>query len=201
MKLAVDQPVRIAVEGVGELPAIVEASDGDVITLVLTVRGDADASARLHDRPATVEGVSSRGVVRVSGHVERDAERPERLRIHREDAAVVQRREAVRVDAVLAVHFTLPFTGRRASTTTLDVSRTGLRIAEPFLLAVGAPLELDLELEPGAARVAIAGRVTRSACEGTKGVVVERIAPDDEDRLVAYLTERQRLALRVARGS
>lgn len=198
MKLPVDQPVTVAVNDAGRLPAIVEAADDDAITLVLTLRDDAASAARWHDQRATVECITPQGVVRVSGYVERDARRPEVLRVHREDAAVVQRRDAVRVDAALTVRLTLPFTGREGTATTLDVSRTGLRITEPFLLAVGAPLDIELEL--GSESVAFRGRITRSAGEGTKGIVIERIDPDDEDRLAAYITERQRLALRVRDG-
>lgn len=199
MILAADQHVVLVVEDVGKLPVVVEGSDEESVTLVLTVRDDARAAGRLHDRPATVECATARGVVRVSGHVERDAARPEVVRLRREEAAVVQRRDAVRVDAVLPVLVTLPFTGRQARTSTLDLSRTGLRIVQPFLLAVGAQLRLDVELAPDSAPVSVLGRVCRDVGEGGKGVAIEEISPGGEDRLAAFITERQRLALRLTR--
>ena len=121
------------------------------------------------------------------------------LRVTREDDAVIQRRGTVRVSAVLPASITDMRTAKRVETTTLNVSATGLLFRDPVALPIGTPVRVVLDMDGGGAVEAV-GRVVREAGQDEKGVHVDEIARGDQDRLMRYITERQRTELRIARG-
>jgi c-di-GMP-binding flagellar brake protein YcgR len=45
------------------------------------------------------------------------------------------------------------------------------------------------------------GRVVRAAAEGEKGISFEDLARPDEDRLIRFIRERERQAMRAARAA
>jgi len=183
-----------------ELPARVDAVADDVVTLVLSQppdRGDA-----LHDLHAVVEYTTPRGVHRLSGALARTGEAPEVVEVHRDgDDEVVQRRDYVRVDAVMPVRLTIsdPLRGK-AHTTTLNISGGGLLFLDPLDLPADAVIDVEVEVAPGAPPVRARGRIVREVGRDAKGVQIESIAAEDRERLIRYVTERERLALRIARG-
>jgi hypothetical protein len=191
------QPVVLHLpDGSASLPARVDAADDDVLTLVLS----APAGPALRDGTAVVEYTSPRGVHRVSGAVEHPGEEPDVVRVRRDGPDdVVQRRDFVRVDAAIPVAVTVsdPIRGI-AHTTSLNLSAGGMLVSDPLGLPPGARVDVEIEL-PGSAPVRAHGRIVREAHADAKGVQIELIARDDQERLVRYVAERERLARRIAR--
>jgi hypothetical protein len=192
--------VTVAIAVVGELPAVVEAEDDASIVLSLAVKAPAGFERAL-DRPVRVECVSPRGIQRVTGSATWDAAKPDELRIRRDDDALIQRRETVRVEATVPAKVTVlngePAT---ADTTTVNLSVTGLLLRDPLALAIGTQVRLHLTLEDGGGPLAITGRVVREAGKDEKGVHIDEISREDQSRLTRLITDRQRAELRIARG-
>lgn len=182
-----------------ELSARVDEVADDVLTLVLSqppARG-----TTLEDLQAVVEYTTPRGVHRLSGALARTREDPEVVQVRRDGRDdVVQRRDYVRVDAVMPVHLTItdPLRGA-AHTTTLNISGGGLLFQDPLGLPHDAVIDIEVQVAPGSPPVHARGRVVRVVGEDAKGVQIESIAKEDRERLIRYVTERERLALRIAR--
>lgn len=192
--------VTVALGMIGELPAVVEAEDDTAIELSLSVQPPPGLRRAL-DRPVRIECISPRGIQRVTGTASWDAARPDRLSVRRDGDDVIQRRETVRVQAVIAATLTVPGAApASAETTTLNLSGTGLLLRDPLELPVGAQVRIHLGLDDGGAPLAVTGRVVREAGRDEKGVCIEEISHADQARLSRFITERQRAELRIARG-
>lgn len=193
--------LRPAVGG-APVPAQVEATDGEILTLVLSVR-PAPGAPGWGDGRAIVEYTTRRGVHRAGGTVLVDPAQPEVLRLrHDGQPEVLQRRNFVRVDAVVPVQvkITDPLRGS-AHTTTLNVSGGGMLFRDPIGLPFGARVEVVVELAAGSAPVRAVGRIAREVSDEVKGMEIVEIGRDDRERLIRYVTERERMALRIARGA
>jgi hypothetical protein len=190
--------VSVELAILGELPAVVESEDASSVVVSLVVAPPPGLDRAVERGPACVECVSARGIQRVTGTAAWRPSAPAELRVTREDDAVIQRRGTVRVDAVLPASITDMRTAKRVETTTLNVSATGLLFRDPVALPVGTPVRVVLDMESGAPVNAL-GRVVREAGQDEKGVHVDEIARDDQDRLMRYITDRQRAELRIAR--
>jgi hypothetical protein len=190
--------VSVELAILGELPAVVESEDEQSVVVSLVVRPPRGLDRAVERGPVCVECVSARGIQRVTGTAVWRPSAPDQLRITREDDAVIQRRGTVRVGAVLPASITDSRTAKRVNTTTFNVSATGLLFRDPLALPVGSQVRVVLSLEDGGA-IAAAGRVVREAGQDAKGVHVDEIAREDQDRLMRFITERQRAELRIAR--
>ena len=83
---------------------------------------------------------------------------PDELRIARESSKVIQRRDAVRVDAAVpALLIVVDGESARATTTTVNVSTTGLLVRDPHRPGAGTGVRLELELEAGGPPVVVDG--------------------------------------------
>ena len=191
--------VSIELAILGELPAVVESEDETSVVVSLVVAPPPGLDRAVERGPVCVECVSGRGIQRVSGTADWRPSAPAVLRVTREDDAVIQRRGTVRVSAVLPASITDMRTAKRVETTTLNVSATGLLFRDPVALPIGTPVRVVLDMDGGGAVEAV-GRVVREAGQDEKGVHVDEIARGDQDRLMRYITERQRTELRIARG-
>lgn len=183
-----------------ELSARVDEADDDVLTLVLSSPDEASAN-RLRDRPAVIEYKTPRGVFRLSGALAETGD-PEVLKVRRDGHDdVIQRRDFVRVEAIqpLQVTITDPIRGA-AHTTTLNLSGGGLLVTDPLGLPPGAEIDIELELVPGGPPVRASGRVVREVGKDAKGVQIEHIAREDRERLIRFVTERERMAMKIAKG-
>jgi PilZ domain len=199
------QYVTVLLAQIGGLPAVVEAENDAEVLLSLAVQPP-PGLARLLDRPVRIECVSARGIQRVTGRAAWSPDEPEQLRITREDEDTIQRREAVRVQAVVPAVVTMlaPPPGAEGappaplSTTSLNLSTTGLlvRAAE---LPLGARVRVELELEPGEPALVVTGLIVREVRD-EKGICIEELARPDQNRLSRYITEKQRAELRMARA-
>jgi hypothetical protein len=192
--------VTVEVAALGGLPAVVESEDDATVVLALAVPAPAGLADALK-RPVHVECTTARGIQTVIGTARWDAARPDQLRVRRESAEVVQRRDAARVDVALqAILIAVDGDGGRASTTTVDLSGTGLRIRDPLDLPIGSRARVELEVEAGEPPIVVEGVVVRDAGDGDKGLHLDTIPRRDENRLARFIAERQRAALRIARG-
>jgi hypothetical protein len=192
--------VSVHLDSLGDLPAVVESEDEGTIVVSLAVRRPPGFERAL-GRPVGLQCVSARGIQRITGSAQWDAARPEELRIARESAKVIQRRDAVRVDAAMpALLIVADGEAARATTTTVNVSTTGLLVRDPLELAPGTRVRLELELEAGGPPLAVDGEIVREAGPGAKGVHFDAIDNRSQQRLARFIFERQRAALRTASG-
>lgn len=196
----------------GELPAVVESEDDAEVVLSLAVPPPAGLS-RLLSGPVEVECTSPRGIQHVTGHVAWTPDRPERLRLTKESDDVVQRRAAVRVQAVVPIVLTVlavpaPVGGdeERAElpdgpvqSTSLNLSSSGVLVRDADSLPLGTRLRLELELVAGEPPLSLEGTVVREG-SGERGVHIDEMAPAEQGRLVRYITEKQRAELRLSRS-
>ena len=199
------QYVTVLLAQIGGLPAVVEAEDDTDILLSLSVQAPAGL-ARVLDRPVRIECVSARGIQRITGHATWSPDAPDQLRIARESDDTIQRRDAVRVQAVAPAVVTVVALPPGADgtppapikTTTLNLSATGVlvRAAE---LALGTRVRVELELEPGEPAIVVAGQIVREIGD-ERGVYVDDISRIDQNRLSRYITEKQRAELRMTRA-
>ena len=89
----------------------------------------------------------------------------------------------------------------RATTTTVNVSGTGVLLNDPLGLEPGTPVRVDLELEAGGRPVVVEGALVRAAGESVMGMQIEVISREDEQRLARLVADRQRAEPRVARAA
>jgi hypothetical protein len=203
------QYVTVQLAMIGGLPAVVETEDDGQILLSLAVQPP-PGMHRVLDRPVRVECITSRGIQRVVGQAAWTPEQPEYLRVTKDERATIQRRDAVRVQAVAPAVVTVlalppagdgpphPAPPGRLETTTLNVSITGVLFRDTAKLPMGAQVRVALELEPGEPPVAVTGEIVREVGD-EKGVRIDEIAPRDQNRLSRYITEKQRAELRMSR--
>jgi hypothetical protein len=182
------QYVTVLLAQIGGLPAVVEAESDDEILLSLSVRVPPGIE-RVLDRPVRVECISARGIQRVTGRAEWSPDAPDQLCITRESDDTIQRREAVRVQAVAPAVVTvlaLPpgIDGTPPAplkTTSLNVSTTGVLVRARDV-ALGSRVRVDLELEPGEPPVVLAGMVVREVGD-ERGICADDISGLDQNRL------------------
>jgi hypothetical protein len=200
------QYVTVLLAQIGGLPAVVEAEDDAQILLTLAVHAPRGLD-RVLDRPVRVECVSSRGIQRVTGRAAWSPDQPDQLRITRDVDDTIQRREAVRVQAVAPVVLTvlsLPAAADGAlppapvRTTSLNVSTTGVLVRDPVQLPMGASVRLELQLDAGEPPLTLTGHIVREVSD-EKGICIDDISRSDQNRLNRYVTEKQRAELRMNR--
>jgi len=197
--LAAGQHVQVRLPHVGALPASVEASGPGVMIVALTVRDD--RVARLDGARVSVEHASGRGIHRYTGTLRIDGARPELLHVALAgDAERIQRREWARVEAVLPVAVRGVDEPVGGDTMTRNVSGGGLLIQDPWGLSLGSDVRIELRAEPGAEPIRALGCVVRALDGDLKGVRFEDMGRPDEERLIRLVRERERAALRTARG-
>jgi hypothetical protein len=182
------------------LPATVEADDDRTVTLALAIQPDRPMD-RYRDQQATIEVITARGVRRLAGVVDPDAGHPEVLYVHRTgDEEVLQRRQAVRIEAVVPVKVVVTQPGGAAfETTTVNVSAGGLLVRDPVGLELGSVVSIDIVPEPDAPPIPVAGRVVRRAAAELKGVSIEHVEREDQRRLLRFVAARERRAMRIVR--
>lgn len=185
-------------DGRAELPAKVDDASEESVTLVLSAL-PSEVVEQLRHSPAVIEYTTPLGMYRLSGEIAGAGEDPEIVRLRRDGHDdFLQRRDFVRVDAVVPLQVSLP--GKAAKTTTLNVSGGGLLVQDPLGLEPETRVELMLELAHGSPPVRATARVIREVAPGETALQIEGIAAEDRERLIRYVTERERLARRVARG-
>jgi c-di-GMP-binding flagellar brake protein YcgR len=178
--------VSLHLPHIGSLPARVDAHEPGVLVVVLAVKDN--RVFRLDGADTTVETVTGRGIQRFSGTLQLSAGGSgETLRILLQgEAERIQRREWARIDQDLG-----------GDTHTLNVSGGGILITDPWQLPIGTDVRVELEVEPGAPPVRALGRVVREPAPDRRGVRIDDISRADEERLVRFVRDRERAALRM----
>jgi c-di-GMP-binding flagellar brake protein YcgR len=176
-----------------QIPVRVFERGGDLLMLVLMFD---DGEELAHDavEPLVLEYVSARGVVRFEGQAvlqERDL-----VRFEVSSAPeVTQRREFVRVPTVQNV--VLGDDTRRAGLDgkAIDLSGGGMLLSGGDRLEIDSVVRFRLSLGAGVRDIEGRARVVRGDDEGRRALVFEQIDPDDRQRLIHFVFERQREAL------
>ena len=189
--------VQLNLPHIGLLPATVAGVEAGVISLVLAVK-DARVQ-RLAGQEVAVEYKTGRGIQRYGGILQ--IESGETLRVVMQgEAERIQRREWARVDAVLPITVKGIDEPVGGETQTLNVSGGGVLIKDKWDMPLGIDVRIELQAEAGAPPIRALGRVVRVAGTDEKGVRIDSIAREDEERLVRLVRERELAALRMSRN-
>jgi PilZ domain-containing protein len=191
--------VQVNLPHVGLLPATVESTEPGAVVVALAV-GDSRVK-RLEGSEVAVEYATGRGINRFGGILHLNGDRPEQLRIVLQgEAERIQRRAWARVDATLAITVKGIDEPVGGSTVTLNISGGGVLIKDPWRIPLGIDVRIEIEAEAGAAPIRALGRVVREPAQDQKGIRIDNIAREDEERLVRLVRERELAALRMSRG-
>ena len=167
------QKVSVRLPYVGALPATVEATAGGRVTVALAVPDN--RVLRLDGSEVAVESTSARGI---------------------------QRREWARVGTVVPIRVE-PVDEpdvEAGETMTLNLSGGGVLINDPWRLPLGIDTRVEITIEPSQPPVRALARVVRDAGPERRGLRFDDIEPQDSERLMRYVRERERAELRMARG-
>jgi hypothetical protein len=191
--------VQLSLPHVGLLPATVSGCENGAIALVLAVKDS--RVGRLGGAECAVEYKTGRGIQRYGGILQLDTGRPEHLRVVLQgDVERVQRREWARVEAHLPITIKGIDEPVGGDTQTLNVSGGGVLVKDKWNMPLGTDVRIELHAEPGAEPIRALGRVVRVAAQDEKGVRIDSISREDEERLVRLVRERELAALRMSRG-
>lgn len=151
-------------------------------------------------RPAEVEATSKRGIVRFGVTVASvDGRGTVRVSARPDAAETVQRRDFVRVDAVVPVVVRAGGPdGPARDAMTLNVSGGGLLLSGVSGLKEGDSAFVAIGLDDGSAPVEALVTVVRVAERGVRAVRIASVSARDERRLVRFAFARERQA-RIAR--
>ena len=198
--LPAGQKVSVRLPYVGALPATVEASTPGLLTIALAVP---DARVmRLDGSEVSVERTSPRGIQRFGGRLVL------RGRSDVFDIAIggdmerIQRREWARVGCVVPIRVEpVDEPGVQAGETmTLNLSGGGVLINDPWRLPLGIDVRVEIVVEPTQPPVRALARVVRDAGPERRGLRFDDIEPQDSERLMRCVREREVVELRMARG-
>lgn len=189
------QHVIVRTIHVGAMPATIERIDGAALTVALAVKED--RLKRLIGHDIAVEMLSGRGIYKHTGTLKADTDSV--LSIELTGVERIQRREFVRVPAHVTVNVRGVDEPLGGETVTLDISGGGIRISDPWSLPLGLDVRVELLLPDGEPVQAL-GRVVRAASENEKGIAIESLARPDEDRMIRFIRERERQAMRAAKS-
>jgi hypothetical protein len=195
------EQVAVVLPHIGSLPATVEKTAGATVMVVLSIPDD--RVKRLDGQEVAIEKSTGRGIQRFLGAMSVSGKRGELLTITvRGEAERVQRREFVRVPAIVPVKVRSLDKGVTAGdTTTVNVSGGGVLIKDLWALPMGTDVRIELQIAPNGEPIRALGRVVRYESEAEKGIRIEDMSRPDEDRLVKFIRERERAELRLARGT
>jgi len=202
INLPAGQKVSVRLQYVGALPATVEATTATSLTVALAVP-DARIN-RLDGTDVAVESTSSRGIQRFSGRlVLRGRSDVFDIEVGG-DMERIQRREWARVGTCIPIRIELvdepDLEIGTGQTQTLNLSGGGVLINDPWRLPLGVDTRVELTIEPSQPPVRALARVVRDAGPERKGLRFDDIEPQDSERLMRYVRERERAELRMARG-
>jgi len=193
--LAPGQHVVVRTIHIGAMPATIEHVEGTVLTVALTVMES--RLQRLVGHEIAVELLSGRGIYKYGGVLKGDRNGVVSIALSG-DVERIQRREFVRVSAHVPVSVRGVDEPVGGDTTTLDISGGGIRISDPWSLPLGLDVRIELHL-PDSEPVTALGRVVRAAADEEKGISIDSVPRADEDRMIRFIRERERQAMRAAR--
>jgi PilZ domain-containing protein len=147
-----------------------------------------------------IQYTNRRGVCRIDGVAHRGTD-PGVLRVdHKGKVELIQRREFVRVDAMVRVTYQpIGANGWTAETTTINVSGGGFMVSGREALLIDEVMDFTVDLDgdtPEAGPLEITGRVVRET-DGGLGVLIERIDEQERERLIRWVFARERLGRQI----
>ena len=170
-------------------------------TVVEFLRNQGDMAAELANGSVAIQYTTRRGVCRIDGVAHRTKE-PGAIRVeHTGRVELIQRREYVRIDAMVPVTY-MPMgpTGWTTETTTINISGGGFMISGSEGLRMGEDctfmLHLDGEREAGPLEVD--GTVVRETGGGL-GIQIAVIEEEERDRLIRWVFARERLSRQIVK--
>ncbi|HTN22868.1 MAG TPA: PilZ domain-containing protein [Solirubrobacteraceae bacterium] len=191
------QHATVVLPDVGSFPAVVEIED-DHATALLLVR-PLQPLARAVGTDVSIDIVTKRGLLHVDAEV-MSAESGEVLELGLTGRQqLIQRREFVRVDAFLEVVVTPADTGKSIPAAVVNISASGAVISRLAGLVPGDEAALQLRLAPYEPPLEIIGRVVREFDEQFRAVHFVGIKESDRERIVRFVSDRQRLDRRHGR--
>lgn len=180
----------------GRLPARVEQVGDGRLTLALFVRPETPIQW-LASTEAEIEGVTPRGVVRARGAVAAEGKGLDaQVTVEVSAAEVVQRRDYVRVDALVPVTVWPEPDGAPIETYATNVSGAGFALAGPSTLEVGRRLRFRLRLSDDRPPLEGVARVVREGENGSRGCAFEVIDERGRELIVRFTFDRQREQLK-----
>jgi hypothetical protein len=198
--LPAGQKVSVRLQYVGALPATVEASTPGMLTVALAVPDT--RINRLDGSQVAVECTSARGIQRFAGQlVLRGSSDVFDIELGG-DCERIQRREWARVGTVVPIRVE-PLNEpdvAAGETSTLNLSGGGVLIRDLWRLPMGIDTRVEIVIDPGQPPIRALARVVRDAGPDQKGLRFDDIEPQDSERLMRYVRERERAELRMARG-
>jgi c-di-GMP-binding flagellar brake protein YcgR len=198
--LPAGRKVDVRLPYVGTLPATVEASSGDTLLVTLAV---ADSRVqRLGGSEVAVESTTERGIQRFNGTLILHP-RPELLEIAISgEAERIQRREWARVAATVPVRVQAIGDSIKTDgeTISLNISGGGILIKDKWRLPLGLDVRIEIVIDPALPPVKALARVVRDVGIEQKGLRFDDLGRDDSERLMKFVRERERVALRISRG-
>ena len=194
------QKVSVRLPYVGALPATVEATAGGRVTVALTVPDN--RVLRLEGSEVAVESTSARGIQRFNGRLVLSG-RADVFDVEiGGDCERIQRREWARVGTVVPIRVE-PINEpdvAAGETSTLNLSGGGVLIHDLWRLPMGIDTRVEIVIDPAQPPIRALARVVRDAGPDQKGLRFDDIEPQDSERLMRYVRERERAELRMARG-
>jgi c-di-GMP-binding flagellar brake protein YcgR len=150
-----------------------------------------------------IQYTNRRGVCRIDGAAHR-SKSPEVLRVaYTGKVQLIQRREFVRIDAMVPVSYRpIGMDGWLAETTTINVSGGGFMISGREGLLLYDEMDFVLELDGGskeAGPLEVTGKVVRET-PGGLGILITEIDESERERLVRWVFARERLGLQIVKG-
>ena len=151
-----------------------------------------------------IQYTNRRGVCRIDGAAH-CGKHPELLRVqYTSKVQLIQRREFVRVDAMVPVTYRpIGMEGWLAETTTINVSGGGFMISGREGLNLYQEMDFTLALDGDtrdAGPLDVPGRVARET-PGGLGIEITEISEEERDRLVRWVFARERLGRQIVRGT
>ncbi len=182
--------------GEGEALSVTIAPRGDEMVLVLHV--DPGTTLDKPDDELLLESITSRGLVRLRGTIERIGEDLARFSVFTEPE-LIQRREFVRVTAPQRVRLD-DLCGVIVNAHSLNVSGGGMLVTARRAFEPDAELQFSLGLGAEEPPLQGVGQIVRCSQDNELGFVFTQISPQDRDRLIGFVFDRQRRALAFTRG-
>lgn len=175
----------------------------DAATVVHFQRAQGDVASELANGAVAIQYVTSRGVCRIDGVAHRVKEAGAIRVDHTGKVELIQRREFVRIDAMVPVRYRpMGAAGWTAETTTINISGGGFMISGREGLRENDvctfTLELDGEREAG--ELVIQGQVVRET-PGGLGIRILEIEDEERERLIRWVFARERLSRQIVKGS
>ncbi len=191
------------------LPGQLTVTEGRTMAVSISMRGDEMLLALLvnpgplldiEESQMVLESVTSRGLVRLRGSVDRVDQDLVRFR-PLGDPELIQRREFVRVVAPQRVKLD-DLTGLVVDTHSVNLSGGGMLISAKPPLPIASETELQFSLDLGPKQTPVVGmaKVVRVEEDYQLGIVFTEISDVDRDRLIRFIFDRQRRALALTRG-